>query len=150
MLLHAIIKPVTKRKTAAKQLKKFTIKDAQNSFIMRFSTVYEADQFFENQTRMALTSKINIQPFIFVIGEHFYSENQYYIYCDKIRYKLVSPVAALDCTFKLFQVFYLEYPIQSKAVWQFIQMFFYEITTPHDDAFPSVDLLINKLNLLNI
>lgn len=124
---------------------KYTIKDAQNAFIKLLPSTQEADQFIESQISTLSSQKLNLQPFIFIIGENLYSQNQYFVYCDKIKFKCVSLLAALDCTFKLFQVFNLEYPLQCKAVWQFIQTFFYNIKTKYDDAFPAINLLICKL-----
>lgn len=57
-------------------------------------------------------------------------------------------MAAIDCLFKLYQIFNFKYPTESEAVWQFIQKYLYNIETPFDDAFPAVNLLMKALGNL--
>lgn len=110
------------------------------SFLFFTSTVSEVETHILNMKN----KKNPIQPFLIVIGESLLKSSQFLIYFDNIKYKFKTFLKALDTCFKIFFVFNLDYPPNSKAVWIFIQFFFYKIST-NINIFPDVKVLINQI-----
>lgn len=104
----------------------------------------ECENVIQKKKSIAASEKRSIQPFIFVIGANEFAPAYFYIYLDGIRHKLPSVVAAIDCAFKIFHVFNIKYPEESVAVWLFIQKYLYDVQTPYDPIFPTVDLFMSK------
>lgn len=60
-------------------------------------------------------------------------------------YKFDSFLDAIVCCFNIFQIFCLQYPAASELVWNFIQLYFFEISTEFDVKNSKISSLINYL-----
>lgn len=70
--------------------------------------------------------KNNIQPRLLILGE-LSSIKEIFVYFDNIRFPMVHILTAVDILFKIFFVFNLEFPNESKLFYTFLQTFFYEM-----------------------
>lgn len=146
-LLHVILRPtsgiyVTDEITQRKFFKKYTMMDSQKKFMLIAATPDEAE--FELKKMKSLNSPI--QPFLIIIGT--LSQPKYIlVYFDEIKYKFYSSLRAINCCFQIFFVFKLDYPIEARTFWTFIQEYFYNITVDADEnkIYPSVSCLIAQL-----
>ncbi|CAI6348572.1 unnamed protein product [Macrosiphum euphorbiae] len=87
-----------------------------------------------------------IQPCIIIVGT-VCVPLEILVYFDGIKYKVFSPIKALDICFKIFHVFNIEYPIESVNVWLFVQKFFYNIVNKYDKSCPLVNQIFNEIKL---
>lgn len=143
--MHGLIVPTgktIKRNNQGKQVQKFTIEDSQESFVLICPTVAKCEEVILKKKE----SKIPIQPFLIVIGEML-NPQQFLVYFDDIKYTFGSFLHAFETCFKIFQVFNLNYPAESIAVWQFLQMLIYKIKTKFDKTIPIVSQIISEVNL---
>lgn len=131
-LLHGAIVPTSKRTVKVgtqKAMLKYTISDSLDSFMVTGRNINEVEgKLLDKKSR-----NNPIQPFLVVIfDDDITTPKQFLVCCDQIKYNFLSIIPALDCCFKIFHVFNLRYPLESMAVWQFIQQFVFEIYTKHD------------------
>lgn len=87
---------------------------------------------------------LTLQPVIFAD----ITNSTYYIVFDDIKYNVDTILKAIDVTFKILQVLNLEYPMESKSIWIFIQKYLYKISTPFDITLSSVEVMCNDLKLI--
>ncbi|KAF0688719.1 Uncharacterized protein FWK35_00035204, partial [Aphis craccivora] len=131
---------VTKDDKGKNSVTKYSIKDSQKSFITFHDSIAESENYLENLKN----KKMPIQPFIIVIGTPL-KPNQILVYFDSIKYKVFNITRAIDICFKLFNLFNLQYPLQSCAVWMFIQKFYYNISTKYDTPHQLVTQVLHCL-----
>jgi len=131
---------VTRDENGKKNIIKYSIKDSQNSFITFHNTITASEAYINNLKDKHLP----IQPFIVIIGVPLKPE-QIYLFFDSIKYKFFCIVRAIDVCFKIIHLFNLQYPLQSSAVWMFIQKLFYNISTKYDTSHPIITQIIHEL-----
>lgn len=131
---------VTKDDKGKNSVTKYSIKDSQKSFIIFNNSISESENYIEHLKN----KKLPIQPFIIVIGTPL-KPNQILVYFDSIKYKVFNITRAIDICFKLFNLFNLQYPLQSCAVWMFIQKFYYSISTKYDTPHQLVTQVLHSL-----
>jgi len=68
-----------------------------------------------------------------------------YVIINKYQFKVETPMKAVDLAFKSFFSLNLNYPKESEHLWEFIQKYFYNITTDHDKQFTSTNIILNDL-----
>lgn len=139
LLFHAAIKP-SARIQHNKKLWKVSIKDSQFGFLLELNTLNDLELQIENRKKKYLEWNVKVQPFIFII------EKKCYVYVDDYYYKCTTLLSAIDLCFKLINCFNLEYSKDCGQVWEFIQKFFYGITTEFDNNFSQVTNFISVLN----
>ena len=143
LLLHVILRPSIKRKLS-NVVYRSTIKDPQSSFLLHAVTVNDVQNRLEQLKTSLFKRGETLQPLIIAVGFNI-SEVTFYVYYDKIKYKLPSFLTSLDTCFKIFQVLNLKYPRDCSEVWTFIQRYFYGINLKEDQISPNILCLINDL-----
>lgn len=133
-------KKVTKDENGKNNLVKYSIKDSQNTFIVFCNTASQVEEFINNRTHL----KSPIQPFIIIVGSPLHPK-EILVYFDSIKYKVFTIIRAIDVCFKIIHLFNLEYPLESCAVWLFIQKFLYNIKTKYDKSIPNLNQIIHDL-----
>lgn len=74
-----------------------------------------------------------------------FEDVQSFVIINDTKYKLETPLKAVDICFKSFFTLNYKYPLEGEQIWTFIQKYFYEIDTNSDKCFPQVNTLINDL-----
>lgn len=87
------------------------------------------------------------QPLPVIIGE-LDKITGCYICVNEIRYKVESPLKAVDVCFKIFHALNAEYPKECDSTWMFIQEYMYGITTKFDRKYVAVSSLISDIELI--
>ena len=75
---------------------------------------------------------LTIQPFIIVEGLTDTDIKGFYVNFNSTLLKFNSFIECLDICFKIFHTLSLKYSEACEQPWQFIQQFFYDISTPFD------------------
>lgn len=119
---------------------KCSIKECQNSFIFCCRTTEELEVHFNK----LLHGTVQVQPFIAIVGVSCAYPEVIVVYLDGIKYKFSSFLKAMDVCFKSFQIFNMKYPIAGQIVWEFIQVYFYNVV-PIDVVHPSIKNLQKEL-----
>lgn len=86
-----------------------------------------------------------LQPILIVVGQTLGNITATYIQIDNVRYKPRTPVAALDACLKAYHALDAVYPLECKAVWYFVQHYFYNLYLKEDENIPRVASLISSL-----
>lgn len=138
MILRSNARLVTKSGSGKKTTTKYSIKQAQTSFLFIANTVSEVNEHIGN----VIKKKEPIQPFLIIIGESILKPKEILIYFDNIKYKFKTLLKAVEICFNFF-LFNLNYPIAGKAVWVFIQIYFFKVNCK--SISPDVNVLIKDL-----
>ncbi|XP_071840635.1 uncharacterized protein [Apostichopus japonicus] len=85
------------------------------------------------------------QPQVVVIGTSVLDVQQVFVFLNNIVYSVPSVVKGIDVCFKTFQVFNIEYPLECKSPWTFLQRGIYNIETQYDSVTPRVRELLSIL-----
>lgn len=88
------------------------------------------------------------QPLAVVIGQ-LEEISEAFVCVDNIKYKVSTPLKAIDTCFKIIIALNAEYPRECDPVWTFIQKYIYEITTEGDRSYVCVSTLISDLKRLD-
>lgn len=89
-----------------------------------------------------------LQPFVIIVGSSLKEITNYLVVVDNTFYCLQSIISAVDCCFKLIISFNAEYPSESEGIWYFIQKGLYNLNTPLDKNFTSVNMLISDIGIV--
>ena len=73
----------------------------------------------------AITGKSTIQPKLFVTTD-LNNAKSIFVAFDDIIFKFEDLIKAITSCFHIFMVFDLEYPLECRELWEFIQVFFFE------------------------
>lgn len=143
-LLHALMPPTTKEVTRdsdkKSHVKRFTLKDSQNSFMTMHTTLIEWEEHIAHLSQRQST----IQPMISLIGESLLDPKEIFVYFEGVKFKFFNIIKAIDICFKIFFVFNFKFPLASQAVWQFIDSYFYKVSDK-PDIHTNVKLLLSTL-----
>lgn len=126
--------------------RKATIKDAQESFTLRISSINDFDSGVAELKTRYFNQGLTLQPLIIVVGVSPSQITDYFVYFDNCRQRHDSYLSCVDACFKIFHVLNLQYPQASCGPWFFIQKYFFEIVTEFDNPSPNISSLIAFLN----
>ncbi|XP_050539657.1 uncharacterized protein LOC126904573 isoform X2 [Daktulosphaira vitifoliae] len=151
-LMNALLVPTSRSYeidsvTNKRRIVKTSISDARNSFLLKVASMNDLHVQIQLKIDIAYKKKEKIQPFICVAETNFDDINNIYVYFFNTYYKFSNTIRALDTCFKIFQVFNLQYPIQSSLVWTFIQKFIYDIHNDCDIKSSSLTSIISDLTI---
>lgn len=92
----------------------------------------------EEKRKTAANLGITLQPFIITVGPSNTDISDIFISVDNTLYKVLSVLKAIDLCFKIFQVFDLEYPIESAHIWLLFQRILYGYENSLDKMTPNI------------
>lgn len=90
---------------------------------------------------------LTAQPIPVIIGDVLGIIDSSYVCFNSIRYKVDTPIKAVDTCFKMYHALQAEYPKECDSTWMFIQTYIFKIKTPHDRKYVSVASIISDLEL---
>jgi len=99
----------------------------------------------EEKRKAATDLGITLQPFIIAVGPSNADISDIFILVDNILYKVPSTLKAIDLCFKIFQVFDVEYPIESAHIWLLFQRILYGYENSSDKMTPNVTETISDM-----
>jgi len=104
----------------------------------------------KEKTEKALRLGQTIQPYMIFVGEHCTSldsvdVHSFYVEINHNFLKLETALKAVDVCFKSFFSLDMNYPLESDQIWQFIQKYFYSVSTKYDKSYQMVSSIINEL-----
>lgn len=147
--MHALLTPTTKEvykgDDGRKHVKRFTLRDSQNSFMVQHSTKAEWDAYIA-QSKTAERHNPNY-PLISLIGDSLLDTKEIFVYFQSNRFEFFNVVKAVDTCFKIFFLFNIKYPLPCQAVWQFIDSYFYNVVETAIDMHTNVKVLLNELKI---
>lgn len=164
-LLHGIIKPTRKgtdgkeyRKTKGKKELAVIVetgaesnpKEKKKKTITKYGITDSIESMMKTQLNISATAqkKKVEQPHILCIGDDIYHLKEFFIVMEDTKYVATSFLNALEITFKIFNLFNFQYPLESINVWLFVQKFFFDLHyKEYDFVNNDVSSLIEKLCL---
>lgn len=148
-LIHHALPPTSRisKKDNKKLFWKPSIGDSISSFILEVASHNNIDTKLEEIKLKYVEYNLNLQPLILVVGEEG-AQKEFVTVFDGILYKFQHFLSAVDCCFKLFFVFNVKYPIESIKFWQFMQQYFYKISTQYDQSDAKLIILLSELRSL--
>lgn len=140
-ILHSVFIPTSKKSTRDENgkisLKKFSIRESQNSFVILGKTGAELEEVLSKKNSQ-------IQPCLLIVGE-INNPKQIMVYFDGIKYIINTMIKAIEICFSIFHVFNVEYPIESANFWLFLQLYYFKIKTIYDKPCIQVNQTIAQL-----
>ncbi|XP_055858330.1 uncharacterized protein LOC129920869 [Episyrphus balteatus] len=141
--LHGYLKPTNTicgtDEKGNRSMSKVSIKESQDSFVYVAKSVED----IEIHRQILNQQYTSFYPFIAVLGTDILNFSQIFVCVEDAKYSLENFVNAVDLCYNLIILFKLEYPTACKAIWSFIQNYFFEIKP--ETRFPRVHVLINEL-----
>lgn len=114
------------------------------NFPLLFQGIGFLEERIEERRNHLLKEKQTLQPFFVCVGT-LQNVDAYYIVIDDTKYKVDTPLKALDVTYKAFHAFNIKYPTESAHVWTFIQKIAYDMTTSFDNVCTATHSLISDI-----
>jgi len=99
----------------------------------------------EEKRKAAADLEITLQPFIIAVGPSNADISDIFISVDDTLYKVLSALKAIDLCFKIFQVFDVEYPIESAHIWLLFQRMLYDYESSSDKMTPNITETISDM-----
>jgi len=119
-----------------------------NIFLQNAAQVKEI---YDQKETKANKYGFTVQPYVTLLCPHPNDDlavTASYVVINKFVYKVETPLKAVDICFKSFFALNLSYPTECDHVWEFVQKFFYDISTNHDKQYQSVDNTINDFKYI--
>ncbi|XP_036143340.1 uncharacterized protein LOC118645740 [Monomorium pharaonis] len=98
----------------------------------------------EQKRKKAADLGITLQPFIIAVGPS-NDISDIFISVDDTLYKVPSALKAIDLCYKIFQVFDVEYPIESAHIWLLFQRVLYNYENSLDKMTPNITEIISDM-----
>lgn len=117
------------------------------TFSMLFQSIRELETEIDRVKKRLQQIGRTLQPFPALVGLSIEQITDSYIVIDEVRYRVPSPLRAIDICFKSYHTLHANYPFQSESIWLFIQKALYDINTEWDNR-PAVDTLVQEYKLL--
>lgn len=87
----------------------------------------------------------SLQPTLVFVGPTLSNITASYVQIDTVRYEFRTPLKALDTCFKAFYALDAEYQEECRAIWLFIQKYFYDLYLKEDNNIPRVTSILSSL-----
>lgn len=133
-----------------KRLIKSSIEDSQNKFIVNIKSLSVLNTEIDEIEKSCKITSQQLQPLIIAVGEDIMNIELFYVYFKPILYRFTNFIKALDCLFKVYQVFNFKYPKENIMTMTFIQQYFYEIILQEDYQNAKIFSLQKDLNNLDL
>lgn len=88
-----------------------------------------------------------LQPFILIVCPSLNDISSYFVVLDNTFYRLNSIISSVDCCFKIIIALNAEYPLESEAIWYFIQKGLFKLQTPLDKNFTAVNAFLSDIGI---
>lgn len=109
-----------------KKGRKPSISDSKNT-LLKFIKDEDVDLVIQNRNSQCSLYKIKQHPFIVGYGSSKYIILNFYVVIGDTKIKADDFVSALDLCLKMFILFKIPYPPESKAVWLLLNKIFFNI-----------------------
>lgn len=89
--------------------------------------------------------KLNVQPFILVVGPEINDLSQVYVCLDNARYEVQSVLKGIDILLEIFMIFNVQYPLECKHTYDLLRWGILKIDCPSDEQIPFILNAIYKV-----
>jgi len=113
---------------------------------MHVNVINDLERKIENYRNILINRSETLQPIIIAIGDDLFNIKEFVVFYDNIKYSFTNFISAFDCCFKICHVLNLHYPKDSLNFWMFVQKYFYDLESSHDNVTAGVLCLIQALN----
>lgn len=121
-------------------------KEVADSFISCLKDTSEIKPGLERKRTKYLSLNVKCQAIVFLVGADIDSLKGY-VAIDDVIYFIESPIRSFDVCFKISHTLFANYPVESAHVWQFVQLYLYNLKTEWDKSYPSIPSLIADLEV---
>ncbi|KAK3931671.1 UDP-N-acetylmuramoylalanine--D-glutamate ligase [Frankliniella fusca] len=143
-----MVLPTKKGSGGPKVSWKPTTQESVNGLLMRVQSIADLEPAVQKAKENCERVGRTLQPFPAVVGRTEDLITESYVVVDHLRYRVESPLVAVDTCFKLYQELHCQYPAQSSYSWRFIQQALYRLKTEFDDPIPSVERSVSDFRKL--
>lgn len=121
--------------------------EVRDSFITHVRSNSEVEETIARRREKLLGFGETLQPFVIIIGPSLREISSYLVIVDGTFYRLNSILSSVDCCFKVILTLNAQYPVESAGVWYFIQKGFYNLKTPWDKNFTTVNAFMSDIGI---
>lgn len=136
-----------KQAKIAKDYWKPSIVESREGIMMVIKASGDIESIVLEKRQAMKKRKLNLQPFIIIIGDGILSVEKIYIRVDDVMYELDSLLNALYVLYQVYTLFNMAYPVESENLSYFIQWNVLNLKTDSDSQKASVFAFIKKLKL---
>ncbi|XP_071571495.1 uncharacterized protein [Temnothorax nylanderi] len=122
-----------------------SVAEARKAFILHVLIPGDLNRQIKVHSEWLANRGINLQPTLVFVGPTLSNITASYVQIDAVRYELRTPLKALDTCFKAFHALDAAYQEECRAVWLFIQKYFYDLYLKEDDNIPRVTNILSSL-----
>ncbi|XP_034952427.1 uncharacterized protein [Chelonus insularis] len=145
LLLPFAVPPRAGVSKVDKEYWKPTILESQQGFAVHAKDVGDIEKIHEDKVTQMRKKKTTVQPYILGIGNTLKDVNSFMVILDKPLYRFDSPLTALLICFKIFYVWNVGFPLQSKQIWTLLQHGILKFTTDTDENITHVSKLLELI-----
>lgn len=110
----------------AKKGRKPSIVDSGNT-LLKLVKDEDIESVITNRRTTFVSNNIKSHPYIIGLGESKFKIKHFYVVLGETKVKVSDFITALDFCFKLFIIFKIPYPPESRAVWIILNKVFFDI-----------------------
>lgn len=122
--------------------------EVRDGFITHVLSNAEVEETITRRRHKLVGLGQTLQPFVIIVGSSLKDISNYLVIVDNTYYRLNSIISSIDCCFKIIISLNAEYPSESEGIWYFIQKGLYNLHTPLDKNFTSVNVLISDIGIV--
>ncbi|XP_071573280.1 uncharacterized protein [Temnothorax nylanderi] len=123
-----------------------SVAEARKAFIIHVPIPGDLNRRIKAHREWLANRGFNLQPTLIFVGPSLCNIIASYIQVDTVRYQLHTPLTALDTCFKAFFALDAAYQEECRAVWLFLQRYFYDLYLEEDCNISRVTNIISSLN----
>ncbi|KAK0165517.1 hypothetical protein PV328_004024 [Microctonus aethiopoides] len=123
LLLAHFIPP----KKKVKRNWKPSIAECKDSLLIHTKISGDLRNIFEKRQKVLQIRKVQLQPFLIVVGPELTAIEEKYLCMGGIFYKLSTTLEAIDVLFQLFHSLDINFPLESTFIWQILEEGIYGI-----------------------
>ncbi|XP_043479151.1 uncharacterized protein LOC122510795 isoform X1 [Leptopilina heterotoma] len=145
IIIHMLPSLLSKRIRRKESSDVTTFAEARISFVLHVKIPGDLQRSVEQHAKKLKNLNLSLQPFIILVGPTLSEISASYVQINGVRYLLRTPIKALDVCFKSHFALDAAYLTPCKAVFYFIQNYFFDIYLKGDEKIQRVSAVISSL-----
>ncbi|KYN00713.1 hypothetical protein ALC62_08505 [Cyphomyrmex costatus] len=145
VILFHLLPSLCCKRTRSASVSAPSVAEAIKAFILHVPIPGDLNRQINTHRKWLENKGLSLQPMLMFIGSNLSNITACYVQIDTVRYHLRTPLKALDTCFKAFHALDAEYPEECRAVWYFIQKYFFNLYLEEDEQIPRVTNVLSSL-----
>ncbi|XP_067212552.1 uncharacterized protein [Linepithema humile] len=106
--------------------------ECEEAFLLHVKTITDLDARLEERTKKLRSFGVTSQPITVIVGPSFDEIHQCFVVINNLRYEVETPLKGIDLVFKICTALNIEYPLEIRQLFMFLQRAVYNFETLWD------------------